>query len=95
MRGRVCICICAMSWGGGDDGKRRVCNVNACMLCVCVCARCADSDEAVRGAILRAIVYCTLLYYAKLCYALLCCYAYANLCHVSCYCILLWPSFNN
>ena len=56
-------------WGYDGEGDRSVCIVYACMLCVCVCARCADSNEAVRGAILRAIVY--MLHSTMLCCATL------------------------
>ena len=37
-------------WGYDGEDERRVCIVYACMLFGCVCARCADSNEAVRGA---------------------------------------------
>jgi hypothetical protein len=56
-------------WGYGDEGERSVCIVYACMLCVCVCARYADSNEAVYGAILCAIVY--MLHSTMLCCATL------------------------
>ena len=56
-------------WGYGGEDERRVCIVNACMLCVCVCARCADSNEVVRGAILLATVY--MLHATMLCCATL------------------------
>ena len=56
-------------WGYDGEGKRSVCIVYACMLCVCVCARCADSNEAVRGAILLATVY--MLHATMLCCATL------------------------
>ena len=44
-------------WGYDGEDERRVCIVYACLLCGCVCARCADSNEAVRGAILLATIY--------------------------------------
>ncbi len=56
-------------WGYGGEDERRVCIVYACMLCVCVCARWADSNEAVRGAILLATAY--MLHATMLCCATL------------------------
>ncbi len=55
-------------WGYDGEDERRVCIVYACMLCVCVCARCAGSNEAVRGAYTTRYIIHATRNSAMLCY---------------------------
>ena len=58
-------------WGYGGEDERRVCIVYACMLCGCVCARCAGSNEAVRGAYTNLYIIHATHNYDMLCYTVI------------------------